>query len=207
MPDIYFFGDSHVEKSFKNLHISHHMLETYSITMHRIGRDNIIPKFVNNFNSPDSIFVICYGEVDCRCHIGRQILAGREEDEIINTLALSYFNTIKNNIHTYKKIIICGIIPPTRQHELEEVHGPITHEFPFVGTDIERIIYTNKLNKKLEELCTLEKYIFFNPYSFYKNSDDTLNFELSDTCGHIGHNKVSTILEQFELLINSINSD
>ena len=49
----------------------HMQLYQLSITMFRIGRDNTIINFSDNYNNPDNIFILFYGEIDCICHIGK----------------------------------------------------------------------------------------------------------------------------------------
>jgi hypothetical protein len=157
--------------------------------MFRIGRDNSIIYFdKNNIVSENDIIVLSYGEIDCRCHIQRQIKNGNNEDDIINELVDKYFLTIRNNIVKKCKIIIVGIIPPTKQNDYEILHGPVLHEFPFVGKDEDRVRYTNKVNKKLEEHSNINNYIYFNPYAYYTRQDGTLKHELSDTSVHLGDN-------------------
>lgn len=193
---IHIYGDSHASRSFKNLKFNHLNYSQSSITMFRIGRDNIIINFNKDFIQNDDILVFSYGEIDCRCHIQKQINLGNNEDDIIFNLVNNYFKTIKNNIIDKNVlIIIVAVIPPTIQYEHEILHGPITHEYPFVGTDEDRVRYTNKINKLLEEMSNYNNYIFFNPYSYYTRPDGTLKFELSDTYGHIEDN--SFILEKF----------
>jgi hypothetical protein len=70
---IHIFGDSHANNNFNNIkynNICNHYQN--SITMHRVGRDNInFINFINyNINNND-IVIYQFGEVDCRCHIGR----------------------------------------------------------------------------------------------------------------------------------------
>jgi hypothetical protein len=197
---IYFYGDSHASKSFKNLTLNHINLYQNSITMHRIGRDNKIINFNNNCHDNNSFICFVYGEVDCRCHIQRQINLGRNEDDIIDELVSKYFETIKNNVIIYGKIVIVAIIPTTQQNELESIHGPILHEYPFVGTDENRVRYTKKMNELMNKYCKKKNYIFFNPYDEYTREDGTLKYELSDTYGHLGQNVY--FLEQFIELYN-----
>lgn len=202
---IYIYGDSHAHFSFNNLNLPYNDLWKASITMYRIGRDNQIINFRNNkiikFRNNkilqiNDIIIFVYGEVDCRCHIQRQIDMGRNEDDIINELVTNYMRTIKNNITVANvNIIIVGVIPPTKQTDYEGHHGPIMHEFPFVGSDESRVRYTNKVNKLLEELANDNKYIYFNPYSYYTRDDGTLKHELSDLNVHLGDN--SQFLKSF----------
>jgi hypothetical protein len=194
---IYLYGDSHVRFNFTKLNLEHNDLHHHSITMFRVGRDNTIINFDTNHTfDKNDIIVLSYGEVDCRCHIQRQINNGKEEDAVINELVEAYFQTIVNSIvNTNSRVIIVGVIPPTRQNDYESLHGPITHEFPFVGTDKDRVRFTLKVNTQLEALAKKNNYIYFNPYSYYTRDDGTLKHELSDTNVHLGDN--SHFLEEF----------
>jgi hypothetical protein len=198
---IFIYGDSHARFSFKNLNLECINRQCDNITMFRIGRDNIIINFNKEEHDDDSILCFTYGEIDCRCHIQRQINNGRNEDDIIHELVNKYFETIKNNVNKYKKIIIVGIIPPTRQCDYENIHGPILHEYPFVGTNEDRVRYTKKTNETIQKLCQEYDYIYFNPYYFYTRDDGTLKYELSDSCVHLGYN--SFFLEKFIETIGS----
>jgi hypothetical protein len=197
---IYIYGDSHANHFFKNLKLPHANYHQSSITMFRIGRDNNIINFNNKQHNLSSVICLAYGEVDCRCHIQRQINLGRDEDEVIHELVDTYFKTIKNNVINYKKVIIIGVIPPTMQSDYESLHGPILHEFPFIGTDAERVRYTKKVNKRLEENCIIYNYVYFNPLYYYTRADGTLKYELSDSIVHLGDNSV--FLEMFTELYN-----
>ena len=197
---IYIYGDSHACFSFYNLKLEHNNFNCPSITLFRIGRDNIIINFNKNTINENDVIVLSYGEVDCRCHIQRQINAGRNEDDVIHELVDKYFLTIQNNIVKKCKIIIVGVIPPTKQYDYEKFHGPILHEFPFVGSDDDRARYTNKVNQKLEEYSKINNCIYFNPYDYYTRKDGTLKHELSDTIVHLRDN--SHFLEKFYALFN-----
>lgn len=197
---IFIFGDSHanmIMKGFECGDIFHNLYQN-SVTMHRIGRDGIIPNFNNSFNG-ENTFIFFYGEVDCRCHIHKQIALGRELNEIIEELTSKYFQTIKNNIKCYKKIIIGSIVPSIRKYEYENVHGPVTHEFPFMGTDEERVLYTKLMNKSLFKKCKEYNFIFLDFYNYYSRPDGTLKYELSDGICHISENKY--IIDSLKLLI------
>lgn len=157
-----------------------------STTMHRIGRDNIIIGYDKNEVNTNDIVVLSYGEIDCRCHIHRQINDnGRNEDDVIHELTHNYFRTIRNNRENQTTIIV-GVIPPTKRLDFESLNGPILHELPFVGTDEDRSRYTKKVNALLEELSNKHGYHYFNPYSHYMREDGTLKYELSDSCVHLG---------------------
>ena len=196
---IHIYGDSHADRSFRNLKLPHKNYFMPSITMFRIGRDNAIINFNNKIHDENSIICISYGEVDCRCHIRRQIDLGRDEDDVIRGLVSDYFKTLANNIKIYKNVIIVGVIPPRSQSKFERIHGRITHEFPFVGTDQDRVRYTQKVNRLLEEQCTLQGYVYFNPYQHYADIDGTLKESMSDKNVHLGDN--SFFMEKFMELL------
>jgi len=193
---IHIFGDSHGLNTLKNLNtfnIPNNNKSSPSITMHRIGRDNIIINFDKNNIKPNDTICLLYGEVDCRCHVKKQVNLGRKENEVVESLVEDYFKTINNNVNTIEnsnniKVIIFGVIPTTRQHELEKINGPITHEFPFVGTDEDRVRITNYMNILLEKYAINNNYYYFYPYDYCTNADGTLIFEMSDTIGHINDN-------------------
>ena len=201
---IYIYGDSHAHFSFKNLTLPHNNLWRASITMHRVGRDNKIINFINaDFLQNNDIIILAYGEVDCRCHIQRQVDMGRNEDDIINELVTNYTKTIKNNITAANvKVIIVGVIPPTKKPDYEGHDEPIANEFAAVGSDADRVRYTRKINNSLEEAAKNNKYIYFNPYSYYTSDDGTLKYELSDLTVHLGDN--SHFLKSFMALYETI---
>jgi hypothetical protein len=196
---IYIFGDSHANALFNNLPLPHINYFHPSITMHRIGRDNTIINFSPSSHQTDKnsedIFVLVYGEVDCRCHIQRQINSGRVVETVLFELIEKYFNTIKNNIRFYGKIVVVGIIPPSNREFFENKHGEITHEFPFVGTNEERVEYTNIMNDMLQSYCESNDYVFIGNFDEYKTQDGLLKIELSDDNVHIKENRY--FLQQF----------
>jgi hypothetical protein len=172
--------------------------------MHRIGRDNIIINFNKNQIKEKDTIILVYGEVDCRCHIQRQINLGREEDTIIEELVSNYFRTIKNNVQENTNIIIVGIVPPTYKLDHETLENYDTKNmFPTIGTNENRVRYTYKVNKLLNENANKNNYVYFHPYSYYTREDGTLKPELSDNILHIGNN--TYLLEKFEELYKEIN--
>jgi hypothetical protein len=199
---LYLYGDSHARFSFKGLTLPYIDRHEASITMFRIGRDNHLINFNPNEHDNTSILCFVYGEVDCRCHIQRQIDLGRLEDKVVEELVTNYINTIKSGVKSYKKIIITGVIPPTNQNDFEQQNGPIEHEFPFVGNEESRVRYTNKVNHLLQEHCKENNFIYFNPYLHYTRDDGTLKYELSDRIVHLGD--TTYFLERFNELYKTI---
>ena len=192
---IYTFGDSHARKNFENTNLPITNCSENSITMHRIGRDKIFPYYSKVEHSSENIFIFSIGEVDCRCHIGKQMRLGRDFNEICETLIKNYIEAIKQNFTLYKFIILCFIVPPKNREEYEKKYN----DFPFIGTDEERIMITKKMNLLLKREAMKNGYIFLDCYDYYKNNEGTLSTELSDDNVHVGNN--SKIIEKLKEII------
>jgi len=199
---LFIYGDSHADFTFRNIKVPHRNHFHHSITMHRIGRDNTIVNFNREDHDENSIICFVYGEIDCRCHIGQQINRGRNEDDIIRILVDTYLNTIYNNTKLYKSILVFAVVPPTQQKDYENINGPIQHEFPFVGTDEDRVRFTKKMNTLLEIKCSEYKYIFINPYASYTMENGCLRHELSDGLVHVLNNR--EILDILHVVIDKL---
>lgn len=185
---IYIYGDSHTRFLFSGIEYPHISKSVNSITMYRIGRDNKIVNHNPTDHDSNSSIIVVYGEIDCRCHIHKQISLGREEDDVIQELVHAYFNTLKNNLLVYKRIIVVAIIPPTQQKDYEDMNGPITHEFPFIGTDEDRSRYTRKMNQVIESYCKEYGYIYFDPFESCTRENGCLKYEYSDRTVHLREN-------------------
>jgi hypothetical protein len=175
---MFVYGDSHAAATFRGMGIDR---SQSSKTMHGVGRRGV-PNFNASDHTKDSIAVFCFGEVDCRCHIQRQINLGRREDDVIQELVDAYLATVNQSVGTN---VVVAVIPPTRQADYESVNGPITHHLPFVGTDEDRVRFTRKVNDRLAKHP-----LFFDPYAPYTRPDGCLNFALSDGTVHIKDNSL-----------------
>lgn len=185
----FLYGDSHARFSFQGFALPHHDRHEASITMFRIGRDRQIIHYNPSEHDETSVSWISYGEVDCRCHVHRQILAGRDEDTVIRELVTAYVDTIASVLRTGMAVVVIAIPPPTRQEDYESLNGPIRHEFPFIGTNEERARYTRNMNKELERQVALHPRIWFlSPYSAYTRKDGALRYEFSDGSVHLREN-------------------
>lgn len=180
---IYIYGDSHAYYSFQGLPLEYTDLHCNSITMFRIGRDGIIPRFVHPHLNDTLVFV--YGEIDCRCHIQKQ----SHENSAIDTLVENYMYTIHR--HATNRVILVAVLPPTRREEYERFH----HDFPFIGTDEDRVRITKKVNARLELVSKRYGYTYFNPYAFCTRPDGTLCHEMSDTRVHLMN--TTPVIQQF----------
>ena len=182
---IYLYGDSHAQHSFAKLAQPHQNLSQPSVTMFRVGRDKVIPNFDPNSHDEQSVVCFAYGEVDCRCPVQRQVDLGRGEDEVIHELVQAYVEALRSCMGQRRLAVVVAVIPPTRRAAYEAVHGPIRHEFPFVGSDQDRVRYTEKMNRAMQTLCEDSEFLFFDPYTQYTDLSGHLPHELSDGQVHV----------------------
>lgn len=181
------YGDSHANFSFKNCNFNAALLGESNYTMCRVGQDGIIPNFSAPNHDENSVLLFCFGEVDCRCEIQKQVDNGTDLNEVLDTLIDAYIRAIEKNVVKYHKVVIVGVIPPTRRAEYEATNGPVDYRFPFVGTDLERQQITKLMNEKLEEKVKKNgKYFYLYPYKKYENDDMTLRYDKSDRLVHLG---------------------
>jgi len=181
-----FYGDSHgimIIKECKNQ--STNMCDIGK-TMFSMGRDTRIVNFNPDDMDEKSTPCFVYGEVDVRCHIGKQVLLGRDLNSICKSLVSNYFKTIRTLVRVYKKIIVTAVPPPTDPADHTHEGGHHT-PLPFIGTNAERLLYTNTLNANIKDFCLQYGYVYFDPYDPYKRGDGCLNYSLSDGCIHIGN--------------------
>lgn len=179
-PTVHVFGDSHSKKGFSTIKgCKVHRLGP--ITMHRIGRDSLSFLDVAKFDVKENdTAVFVFGEIDVRCHIGKQRdLKGRDLDDIIDTLVKRYLATILENRNAYASLhcVVFAVIPPT--------NGAYNPKFPIHGTLEDRISITKKLNAKLAEECAKNDVALINVYDDFATPRGDLLPHLSDGTVHI----------------------
>ena len=198
---IYLLGDRHIDQYFANLDIPHMNCHQPNITMYRIGRDGVLINFKDKYASPESIFVISYGEIDCRCHIYKQEQLGLNYKDICNILVNNYFNTIFTSIKTYKSIVICSIPPAVKLSDYEINNNTANDEFPFMGSDEMRIEYVRYMNTLLEAKSKEYGYTFLYINDHYSLPDGSFNYNLSDKSVHVSKQKNKYILDLFKSML------
>jgi len=184
--NIHVVGDSHSKIPWGKIKIPKVLIQVHHLgpkLMYSMGKDKSLCK-LDNYNIVESdIIVFSFGEIDCRCHVGKY----NELDYkiIINELVNNYFLSIAENTKTISNIKICinNVVPPVKR--VDQKHNELP-EYPFIGTNEERKKYVNYMNLRLKEMCKENGYIFIDVYNNYCNKEGYLNYELSDTNVHIG---------------------
>lgn len=195
----FIFGDSHGIFSFRNLNRYCHVnnCSENGRTLHHIGTHGI--DWRSKGVSPGMRIILQYGEIDCRCHVGRQLKIGRTLEDILDTLVKNYEKMILDNCLLIPNlyIVVASIPPPTRQSDYENTNGPLAsdHPHPFVGTDEERLLYIRELNKRINNMCQCNNWRFLDYTSYYSDDDGFLKYFLSDYTVHIGEQHNQWILD------------
>lgn len=178
-PQILVIGDSHV-KAFEGIPyccIGH----LGPRTMHRVGRDGFDLKELLHLGIRDrSIVVYVFGEIDVRCHIGRQRDEHqRDEEEVLHTLARRYLSAIVQNRSHFHDLtqIVYNIVPPT-----DNTPNP---DYPLYGSVEQRARIAKRLNEILFSLCSEFGVLFLSIYDYYCDRNGVLRLDLSDGTIHI----------------------
>jgi hypothetical protein len=155
---------------------------TPSITMHRIGRDGLAILNIQGAVREGDTVVFVYGEIDVRCHIGKQRdQKNRSLHEVIDTLIANYVKTINENVQPYKqvKVVILSTVPPCDP-------APQYISLPMHGTLEDRVQINNALCDKLKHTCQELGYYFLDIRPHFSELDGSLKFDLSDGIVHVG---------------------
>ncbi|PCI94361.1 hypothetical protein COB11_03965 [Candidatus Aerophobetes bacterium] len=152
------------------------------VTLHRVGRDGLdIVDFRKLKIKDGDVVVFTFGEIDTRCHIGRQILDHKRKlHEVTELLAKKYIQTILANCKNYSNILPIVYLPTPPGNKQKEVPN---YRFPFIGTNQQRVLWAKTLNKDLLKQCRKFKIPCINTYHIYSTPDGLLKRNLTD--GHI----------------------
>lgn len=217
---IHIFGDSHASFCFSNErteiprkeHSYYHYMDDsiskqieFSInwfgskTMFSIARDRLNAINLKNFGvQEDDVVVFVFGEIDARCHIGKQRdIKKRDLEEIINSLTRGFIQAIEENKMLFQTLycVVVSVTPPT--------NDAFNEVFPYHGTLEDRATITRQLNDALQSLCTQHAIDFLDIYSHYANKDGILDNAQSDGVVHVNPKENNRIKDQLiRLLIN-----
>jgi hypothetical protein len=177
---VHTFGDSHSYNGWGDITDvkTHHLGPKLCFS---IGRDGINIKDNYNVKNGDTV-IFCFGEIDCRCHIHKHITQGFNYKQVIDSIVNNYFIQIQKAVHTFDKVktVIYNVVPPVQRHNTSE-----NSAYPYLGTDEERKSYVLYFNEKLKQKCIEYKFIFFDVYNKYIDSNGFLSKSLSDGNVHI----------------------
>ena len=205
--EINIFGDSHAFYSFASFYMDDfskmvlpketHFTYSYDKkeyyfniypmsgkTMFRAGRDKL--DFLNikkKYKLENSVIIFVFGEVDCRCHIGKKSHQLNQSPSLtINKLVNDYIGFIKLNMLNMQdcSFVVASVIPPSNM-----AYDP---SYPYYGSLKDRAMITKRLNETLKTSCAKNNIIFFDIYHRFRDSSLCLIKEFSDRKVHVNPN-------------------
>lgn len=195
LPLVHVIGDSHSHEFDKIPGCVVHWVGP--VTMHRVGRDGLFSLNIANMGIQDGEAVVfAFGEIDVRCHIGKQRdLHMRSVEETINTLVHTYLYRILELRAFYPHLIciVYSVTPPTDRNFVDT--------YPCYGFLEDRVCITRLLNAKLAEVCQQQGLCFLDVYDDYVEVDGTLKIVLSDGNVHIHPDQCEPIQKKLNKIL------
>jgi hypothetical protein len=177
MPKIHVVGDSHANFGWNSIPETciHWRGSRLCYSFGVRGDAELVCTF-----TPGDFLVFSFGEIDCRCHIKKHITDGHEP--IINSIVDMYFARISQIIGRLDGVRtgVYNILPPAEKAVSKE-----NPEFPFLGSDAERQVYTRYFNDRLRAKCAEFGYLFVDVYDAYTGPNGCLDSSKSDGIVHI----------------------
>ena len=189
MKTLHTFGDSHA--SHIHSHWGYIDIQDVKIKCNHIGGKlmfTFVKQGLNLLNiknyavKEDDVVIFCFGEIDCRNHVHKHITKEKSYKNVIEEVASSYFNAIRENVSQYNNLKTCvyNVVPPHRYRKESK-----THPYPFLGSDIERREYYLYMNQLLRELCIENNYFYFDIYDESCDEEGFIKHELTDGNIHL----------------------
>jgi len=178
MINLHIIGDSHAREftwggiNITGLNIICHYLIDKTCAAFGIERPSIYEMGVRK----NDWVCFCFGEIDCRVHIGRN---KEYYKEIIDKIVENYFFAI--NQYKIAKKFVFNVVPSNIQATAS------ASPFPSTGTDEERRCYVRFFNECLKNRCGEFGFIYFDVYDKYADENGYFNLQYRDDCGHIAN--------------------
>ena len=158
--------------------------------------------FLRQFLSPFKYIYFCYGEIDCRNHVARQLEKGRSLQEITRLLVKSYFERIARSVSSCRKIIVCSLPSPASfSGKLEPSNQKL---FPHAGSDQDRLVFTKEINSLIYKASLAYSFGFLDLFRGFEDSSGFLLESMSDGICHIIQNDL--VLERLVVLLDAPSS-
>lgn len=157
-----------------------------STTMHVIGKSSLEVLNFKNFGVQNGeIVLLHFGGIDAyHGHIERQYMVGRDLNEIVETLAQDFIETIITNQKNYDqlKIVIMAVLPPCI---LAHNKNAFTKHITNMSYEYFVALANRTLNNVLANHCKINNFLFFNVNSLFEDARGILRHELSDGEHHV----------------------
>jgi hypothetical protein len=181
------FGDSHSRFAWDHIPgvATHHIgpLLCYSFGKDPSRINVADPKY--EVKDGDSV-CFCLGEIDCRNHLYKHTTPQRASVDI-EAIVSAYMDAIKVACSPFKdlRVYVYSVTPTVRM--TKESGYPRNREYPHLGDNNTRNLFTYLFNHHLREQCPRNGYVMVDVYDKYKDNDGYIKYELSDGSVHINN--------------------
>jgi len=143
----------------------------------------------------DDRILFCFGEVDCRAHLKKQIdLQKRTLDSIVHECVDRYFTVIKHYKDLGYNVMVWGPIGSWTTNR--------PYNGPSFGTCEERNLITKEFNDYVKSLCDIEGInfitIFYDMVDDNNITKDTFLDDWFECHMHLSQRSMPTILDKFK---------
>jgi len=152
-----------------------------------MGREkllDLVPKLEGG-----SDLLLCFGEIDCRCHIIKQAeKQKRPVDAIVDDCADNYFKVVDELLASGFSVIIWGVIPSAES---------TNKEYPTYGSMVERNNCSHKFNMALEQRCKARQIKFVSIFDRLVDKSNRTRIEYYFDAIHLGQAAMPLAIEEF----------
>lgn len=140
----------------------------------------------------ESILILCFGEIDIRCHVIKQSkVQNKTTEEIIDNIINNYAKFIKYLQEKDYKIITWAPIASPKDIWTDNP------DYPKIGTEDERNYATKIFNEKLEQLSKEHNFINCSIFPKIIDKDNkTIEKYIADEC-HLSQKALPLMVEEF----------
>jgi hypothetical protein len=205
---IHTFGDSHSLFAWRDIiDVVIHYKSIGSRLCYSFGRDKLKLLDIKKEVLPEDVVIFCFGEIDCRYHVGKHVSIEKSYQKVIDEIIEKYFIAIDLNVKQVENLKV-GVynVPPVESPKTSWVIDPHEKRKP-AGSDDDRKKYASYFNEELDRKCKENGYIFINVWKKYLDSDGYLDVKYSCGRQHISNpiflveflNEVGISVKQKEL--------
>jgi len=138
--------------------------------------------------SSESEILLCFGEIDCRCHLIKQSEYQKKHlYEIIKDCIINYFEVVDELLKLRFKIIIWNVIPTVNSNN---------PQYPVYGSSLQRNECTILFNKELELECNKRSLFFLSIFEnlISENRETRLDYYFDSI--HLGQNAMPFVFNR-----------
>lgn len=196
--NIYTIGDSHAKYGWNRvneLDIKVIITHLGPVLAHSIMKDwrSRIQIRPNRF-SRDSLVIFHFGEIDCRCHIGKR----PNPAAALQQLVPGYLSAIAQASEILEGRVAVSTVPPPPA----QINTPDPVQFPVSGSSLQRSHFANTFNKLISAYAPQNGLEIFDSSFFVTDNDGYMNAEYSSDGVHIDDPSILVLAlkENFKLM-------